>query len=82
MPLTGHGAAFGKEIRVVQCYRCKVCIIGRLNGSVMGIERGDPECKYTTTGDLGQELQRRVREDPMTFFRKIDEEKPKESKKW
>ena len=39
MPLTGHGAAFGKEIRVVQCYRCKECIIGRLNGSVMGIER-------------------------------------------
>ncbi|KNB46578.1 hypothetical protein JH06_0335 [Blastocystis sp. subtype 4] len=72
MPLTGHGAAFGKEIRVVQCYRCKC----------YGHRAGDPECKYTTTGDLGQELQRRVREDPMTFFRKIDEEKPKESKKW
>ena len=24
MPLTGHGAAFGKTIYVVQCYRCKV----------------------------------------------------------
>ena len=39
MPLTGHGAAFGKEIRVVQCYRCKVCLDGGLNGSVMAIER-------------------------------------------
>ena len=37
MPLTGHGAAFGKAIRVVQCYRCKVCVNRGLNGSVMVI---------------------------------------------
>lgn len=31
MPLTGHGTAFGKQIRVVQCYRCKVDNINLLN---------------------------------------------------
>lgn len=39
MPLTGHGAAFGKEIRVVQCYRCKVWVAGVLESSVMVTER-------------------------------------------
>ncbi|KAK8813987.1 hypothetical protein WA538_000340 [Blastocystis sp. DL] len=70
MPLTGHGAAFGKAIRVVQCYRCKC----------YGHRAGDPECKYTATGDFNQELQRRVREDPVTCFRKMDSGK-KESPK-
>lgn len=38
---------------------------------IYGHRAGDPECKYTAMGDLGQELQRRVREDPMTCFKKL-----------
>ena len=38
-PLTGHGDAFGKSIRIVQCYRCKVdnCILNMII-SVMDID--------------------------------------------
>ena len=45
---------------------------GLYNSSqIYGHRAGDPECKYTAMGDLGQELQRRVREDPMTCFKKL-----------
>ncbi|CBK20454.2 uncharacterized protein [Blastocystis hominis] len=64
MPLTGHGAAFGKTIYVVQCYRCKC----------YGHRAGDPECKYTVTGDLNLELQSRIREDPIRSFKPLQEQ--------
>ena len=70
MPLTGHGAAFGKAIYVVQCYRCKC----------YGHRAGDPECKYTETGDLNLELQRRIREDPLRVFKPIEHEGKSHSK--
>ena len=39
-PLTGHGDAFGKSIRIVQCYRCKVDnYIQNMIGSVMDIDQ-------------------------------------------
>lgn len=39
-PLTGHGDAFGKSIRIVQCYRCKVDnYILNMIGSVMDIDQ-------------------------------------------
>ncbi|KAK8815117.1 hypothetical protein WA556_007151, partial [Blastocystis sp. ATCC 50177/Nand II] len=61
-PLTGHGTAFGKAVKVVQCYRCKC----------YGHRAGDPECPYTETGDIQLELQRRIREDPLHCFKSMD----------
>ena len=47
-----------------------------MNKQIYGHRAGDPECKYTAMGDLGQELQRRIREDPMTSFKKLEPSPP------
>lgn len=54
-PTKGLFMPLGKEVKVMQCWRCKA----------YGHRSGDRECPMRDSGNLNVEMQRRFREDPM-----------------
>lgn len=54
-PTKGLHMPLGKEVKVMQCWRCKA----------YGHRTGDKECPLYSTGNLSNDATRRAREDPM-----------------
>jgi retinitis pigmentosa 9 protein len=57
-PSKGLWMPLGKEVKVMQCWRCKA----------FGHRTGDRECPYALSGNLKIESERQKREDPMAAF--------------
>mmetsp|Transcript_5269 Transcript_5269/g.7734 ORF Transcript_5269/g.7734 Transcript_5269/m.7734 type:complete len:174 (-) Transcript_5269:3276-3797(-) len=57
-PSKGLFMPLGKEVKVMQCWRCKA----------FGHRTGDRECPLTVSGNEKIETQRQAREDPMSRF--------------
>jgi len=57
-PQKGLFMPLGKEVKVMQCWRCKA----------YGHRTGDRECPLRISGNLIVESERRSREDPMNNF--------------
>jgi hypothetical protein len=62
-PKKGLWMPLGKEVKVMQCWRCKA----------FGHRTGDRECPMSLSGNTASESARQAREDPMTRY--IREEK-------
>jgi len=57
-PTKGLWMPLGKEVKVMQCWRCKG----------YGHRTGDKDCPFYHTGNMKLESERIVREDPMTQY--------------
>lgn len=57
-PQKGLWLPLGKEVKVMQCFRCKA----------FGHRSGDRECPLNMQGNILLDAQRQVREDPMSHF--------------
>jgi len=72
-PSKGLWMPLGKEVKVMQCWRCKQ----------YGHRTGDKECPLAQAGNVKAESERQAREDPMSIYlqEKKDKEEQKEEKK-
>jgi retinitis pigmentosa 9 protein len=57
-PSKGLYMPLGKEVKVMQCWRCKA----------YGHRTGDADCPLRDTGNVKLDAQRQAREDPMSKF--------------
>jgi len=65
-PTKGLWMPLGKEVKVMQCWRCKA----------FGHRTGDKECPMKMSGNFRSESMRKLWEDPMaTYVNRNDEEK-------
>lgn len=67
-PTKGLFMPLGKEVKVMQCWRCKA----------YGHRSGDRECPMRESGSINVEMQRRFREDPMAQTLTAKQHKRKE----
>jgi len=72
-PSKGLWMPLGKEVKVMQCWRCKN----------YGHRTGDKECPLSQGGNMQAEAERQAREDPMASYlrEKKDQEGQKQEKK-